>query len=416
MKIAYLSISSALGGAERSLLCLLAGLRRLEPGWIFHLIVPAFGPLSKAAEELGVHCVAVPVPSAILKIGDANINSRLTLAAPLARALPSLLTYLRRLHRCLRTLDPDVVHSNGFKMHVLSAFTKPSRASLIWHMHDYVSGRRAMRPLLRLSLRNCAAVISNSASVALDLRECRLASKPIYPIWNAIDLQRFSHTGAPADLDALANLPPAAVGTVRIGLVATFAKWKGQKVFLEAVSLLPPTLRARAYIIGARLYDTEGSQFTIEDLRSAAADLGLTDKIGFTGFVGDSASAIRALDVVVHSSTRPEPFGLVIAEAMACGRPVVASNAGGAAEIASGVTGAFLHESGSAVGLARSIQKAAEFREHNRPWSVELRAMAEAKFSPDRFASEIRAVYYGHIFPSQTCESSISTAEISTAG
>ena len=42
---------------------------------------------------------------------------------------------------------------------------------------------------------------------------------------------------------------------------------------------------------------------------------------------------MRALDVVVHASTEPEPFGLVIAEAMACGRPVIASRAGGAAEI-----------------------------------------------------------------------------------
>jgi glycosyltransferase involved in cell wall biosynthesis len=397
MKIAYLSITSALGGAERSLLCLLAALRRLEPDWILNLIVPAPGPLSKAAEELGVDCVVVPVPTILLKIGDANINSGLRLAAPVARALPALLAYLRRLHQCLGILDPDLIHSNGFKMHVLGAFAKPARASLIWHMHDYISARRAMKPLLRLSLRKCAAIIANSASVALDLRECRLTSKPIYPIWNAIDLQHFSHVGATADMDALANLPPGAPGTIRIGLVATFAKWKGQKVFLEAISMLPPALQARAYVVGARLYDTEGSQFTLEDLRFTAADFGLTDQIGFTGFLTDSASAIRALDVVVHSSTEREPFGLVIAEAMACGRPVVVSNAGGAAEIASGVIGAFPHEPGSAAGLAVSIQKATEFRKHNHPWSPELRATAEAKFSPDRFASEIRAVYNEHL-------------------
>ena len=55
-----------------------------------------------------------------------------------------------------------------------------------------------------------------------------------------------------------------------------------------------------------------------------------------TGFVKDSAAALRALDVVVHGSTAPEPFGLVIAEAMACGRTVIVSDSGGVAEVITG--------------------------------------------------------------------------------
>ena len=55
--------------------------------------------------------------------------------------------------------------------------------------------------------------------------------------------------------------------------------------------------------------------------------------MGFTGFVAHSAAAMRTLDVVVHASTEPEPFGLVIAEAMATGRPVIISYSGGAEEL-----------------------------------------------------------------------------------
>src|SRR5207247_439443 len=57
-----------------------------------------------------------------------------------------------------------------------------------------------------------------------------------------------------------------------------------------------------------------------------------TDRVGFTGFLDDPASAMRALDIVVHASTQPEPFGLVIAEGMACGRAVIASRSGGSVE------------------------------------------------------------------------------------
>ena len=73
-------------------------------------------------------------------------------------------------------------------------------------------------------------------------------------------------------------------------------------------------------MIGGTLYQTEGSQYDLEDLRRLAANLGLEGRVGFTGFVDEPAAAMRALDVVVHASTQPEPFGLVIAEAMAGGR------------------------------------------------------------------------------------------------
>src|SRR5262249_16840353 len=89
----------------------------------------------------------------------------------------------------------------------------------------------------------------------------------------------------------------------------------------------------RAYIIGDAIYQTDGSQFSREELQSLAQQLGISARVGFTGFVERPAAAIRALDIVVHASTHPEPFGLTIVEAMSCGCPVIVSNAGGAAEL-----------------------------------------------------------------------------------
>ena len=55
--------------------------------------------------------------------------------------------------------------------------------------------------------------------------------------------------------------------------------------------------------------------------------------VGFTGHVADVPAALRSLDIVVHASTAPEPFGMVIAEGMASRRAVVAARGGGAAEL-----------------------------------------------------------------------------------
>ena len=61
----------------------------------------------------------------------------------------------------------------------------------------------------------------------------------------------------------------------------------------------------RGYVIGGALYETEDSQYDLEDLRALAGRLGLAGRVGFTGFVDDAAAAMRALDVVVHASTQP---------------------------------------------------------------------------------------------------------------
>jgi glycosyltransferase involved in cell wall biosynthesis len=216
----------------------------------------------------------------------------------------------------------------------------------------------------------------------------------VQAVWNAVDLGRFAPDGPRLDLDALAGLPPAA-DVLRVGLVATFAAWKGHEVFLEALARLSPDLRVRGYVVGGPIYETAGSQVTLEALRARAGALGLAGRVGFTGFVDDTAAAMRALDVVVHASTEPEPFGLVIAEAMACGRPVVVSAAGGAGELAEAAGSVPTFAPGDAAGLARRITGLAADPRLCTRLGDEGRRTAERCFAPSRMAGELTAVYEG---------------------
>jgi len=59
----------------------------------------------------------------------------------------------------------------------------------------------------------------------------------------------------------------------------------------------------------------------------------IENRVGFVPFQDNPADVYRALDIVVHASTKPEPFGRTIVEAMACGKPVIAAQTGGAAEL-----------------------------------------------------------------------------------
>ena len=389
MRIVYLNPVGRLGGAETSLREVLASVRAAEPGWDLWLLLGEDGPLAQNARDLGVRVFVKPYPASLARLGDSGGWAALT---RLLKAAGSSAKYARSLALWLREIDPDIVHSNGFKMHMLGAWTRPRRSRLIWHIHDYVSPRRLMRWLLRPFRKACTLAIVNSRSVAHDVERV-LPGLRIVPIYNAIDLNRFTPDGDRLDLDAKAGLTPAAPGTVRVGLIATFAVWKGHKIFLEALARLSPGTPVRGYIIGGPIYQTAGSQWSVQELHQTAERLAVARQVGFTGFLEDTPAAMRSLDVIVHASTEPEPFGMVIIEGMACGRAVIASQAGGAAELFVDGESALAHPPGDSAELARQIERLSRDEGLRRSLGQAGRANAEKMFDGKRLADELRAVY-----------------------
>jgi len=388
MRIVYLNPSARLGGAETSLRELLASVRAAEPAWELWLVLGEDGPLAGIARDLGVKVLVKPFPAALARLGD---SGRWAALVGLGKAAVATGRYARSLARWLGEIEPDIVHTNGFKMHLLGAWTRPHPSHLIWHIHDYVSPRRWMRRLLWPFRQACSAAIVNSKSVASDLERV-LPGLRIVPIYNAIDLQRFSPSGDQLDLDAQCALAPAPAGTIRVGLIATFARWKGHKVFLRALAGLAGA-PVRGYVIGGAIYQTDGSQWSEPELRQEAERLGLAGKVGFTGFLEDTPAAMRSLDVIVHASTQPEPFGMVIIEGMACGRAVIASQAGGAAELFTDGDDALAHAPGDSAALARQIERLSLDEGLRSRLGKAGRATAERHYHGKRLADELLDLY-----------------------
>lgn len=320
MKIVFLSPSGQLGGAETALLDMLAAIREARPDWRLATIAASNGPLVSKAAAYG-DSAAMPFPDALARLGEwgarGSILTRLRLGAGLLAASTPALSYARQLRQRLLDSHPDIIHSNGLKMHLLGARVRPSDAKLVWHLHDYPAARRVTARLLASQAQRCDAMLANSESVAAEARRMFGARVPVHTIYNAVDLTRFNPSGPHVDLDALAGLPPLAPGGIRVGLVGTFARWKGHSVFLEALARLHGVANIRGYIVGDSIYQTDASQYSRCELQAQAEALGLGDRVGFTGKVDDVSAVLRRLDIAVHASTEPEPFGLVIAEAMA---------------------------------------------------------------------------------------------------
>jgi glycosyltransferase involved in cell wall biosynthesis len=136
-----------------------------------------------------------------------------------------------------------------------------------------------------------------------------------------------------------------------VGIVGRLVEWKGQHVFLEAARKLSEQgVKARYLVIGAALF---GENEYADKLKQIAAPLG--DSVEFLGFRSDVPELLRSLDVFVHASVTPEPFGQVVVEAMAEGVPVLASDGGGVREIVRHNQNGLLSPMGDANALAREL-------------------------------------------------------------
>jgi glycosyltransferase involved in cell wall biosynthesis len=398
MRILFLNTSGLFGGAERGLLDIIASLAAARPDWEMRLVAGGDGPLIRRARAMNIATTVLPMPPALAQVGDSAmrgstgaLRGRLSIAASLLNAALATKRYARMLAREIEQSAPTLIYTNGFKMHMIGIWAARRKAPVVWHIHDYVGVRPVMSRMMRRQASRCAAAITNSDSVRRDLSRVCGDSLQATTVYYAVDFDQFSPAGPAADLDALAGTAPAPSGAVRVGLVATMARWKGHEVFLRAIAKLPPSARStvRAYMIGGAIYPTRGSQLSVDELRASAARLGISDCVGFTGFIDDVPSAIRALDIVVHASTEPEPFGLAIAEAMACGKPVIVSAAGGAEEIAQLCGGALLHPPGDSTALARCIERLICNPSERASLGATGRASAERSFRRTRLADQL---------------------------
>jgi len=384
-----------LGGAEFSLLDTVCVLRQQHPQWRPVLLVPEDGPLAARARELDIEVEIIPVSECLSKLGDSQLvrsNSygrRLHLAAELIAAIPETLAYSQRLRCRWKTLRPQLIYANGFKAHVFAALSRPPTIPLLCHIHDYVSPRPMMARLFR-GYAASSCIVANSHSVANDAlsvlgtkrqRRCEV-------IYNSVDLDHFSPIGRRLDLDELSGLPTPPSGTLRVGLIATMAWWKGHNTFLEAMSRLQKHA-VRGYIIGGSIYRTAESENSFAGLHAEALRMGITNRVGFTGHIADVASAIRSLDIVVHASTRPEPFGRSIIEAMSCARPVITTGLGGAAEIVAAGRGTVTFWPGEADDLAGAISKLARDGALRKDLGACARRTAEQHFGRDQLARDL---------------------------
>jgi glycosyltransferase involved in cell wall biosynthesis len=213
----------------------------------------------------------------------------------------------------------------------------------------------------------------------------------IVPIPDGIDVDEFHPSISGARIRTELGIDPEAPV---VGFVARLDPWKGADVFVRAAAeIARERPDARFIICGGELRGYEGYAQGVRDL---ASDVGLDGRILFTGWryqLGDIAEVMAAIDVLLHPPTGPEPFGLVLVEAMATARPVVASRTGGITEVVvDGLTGELVPPGDWRAAAAAVLRLLADpSRARSMGAAGRIRAMEE--FEVGAYALRIEALY-----------------------
>jgi glycosyltransferase involved in cell wall biosynthesis len=287
----------------------------------------------------------------------------------------SLVEYLRTLRRELRMAAPDLVHTNSLKANLLGGLAARSAGlPVVWHVRDSWAADYLPAPLpsiLRVLARLIPQrVIANSSSTAVTA-----GGQPVV-----------IPSPLPSDLPVRTA---SAGGPLRFALSGRIAPWKGQDVFLRAFAAAFPSGDEEAWLIGGALFGEAEYEAALVRL---ATSLGVDERVRFFGFRDDALQLVANCDVAVHASITPEPFGLVVIEAMALGTPVVATAGGGPAEMITNEVDGLLVTPGDVPALTYALRRLAQ-DPALRGRLARNAQNAVAPYSPQFVARAFEAVY-----------------------
>lgn len=379
-----------LGGAEINLVELLDP-RSRPHSWDAAVACPADSPLHRALQPLGVRHLAygLPLAASSFRVVGRRATMRGALNAWLAlRRCSSLVQSLLLSDRA------DVVVTITNKDHLAAgpAATACGVPLAAW-INDIVGkdffpwhARMALaRSLARHAVRSVA--VSDFAREALVRSGVPRASTRVFH--NGIPLDRLSHA-ADGNLKANWGIPREA----RVaGLVGRWTPWKGHAFALDIARQCrrqPGDPWHFAFIGGV----FNGEEAFEQRVRLQAQQPDLKGRVHFVPFVQEIGAAMRNLDALLHASLRPEPFGRVIIEAMACGIPVIAARAGGVPEIIREGIDGLLAEPGDARGYAEGLQRLAADKTLGARLAAAAKETVRARFTVERLASDWTALFH----------------------
>jgi len=379
--------SRILGGAEINLIELLSAVSP-SGGWPAACACREGSQLSRAVGALGARQWDYGFGSAL---DEFRLVHRRCSPLSVGRAFRALHSARRRLGEIMDEFRPNAVISCAAKDHFCAGpACRRAGASSIWWVNDILSADffpwAARKAFVWRAKRHAARLVVVSEFARRALLEQGLPESLVTTIHNGLPLERYQRTSAEkfrGELGARLDEP-------LIGLVGRYVAWKGPAFFLRVAQAWVKTGAPGQFVLIGQAFN-EDQAFEAE-LRRIIAENNLGGRVRLAPFQPDIAPALSALDVLMHTSLRPEPFGRVIIEAMALGVPVIAARAGGVPEIITDGVDGLLAEPGHLEEYRERLERLLGSESLAAALSRAGQATVRARFTLDRVRSQFETL------------------------
>ncbi|KEF29769.1 Glycosyltransferase [Marinobacter nitratireducens] len=305
---------------------ILQALPALYSGGVERGTVEFASDLAKRGHESFVVSNGGPMVDTLRAQGSTHIKM------PIHRKSPASFAQIRPMRQLIRDIKPDIVHVRSrmpawivrLAWKGLAEYERPAIVSTFHGMYSVNPYSAIMAKADRIiAVSNCVRdyVLEN-----FDVPEQKLTV-----IHRGVNVDYFQNRQLNESWrQNLLRDYPQLEGQKILMMPGRISRWKGQLQFLSAMAEI---LRTRPDTHGIIVGGVEpGKERFMNELEQRRTELGLTQKVTFLGQRNDMAELYLFADAVCHMSTKPEPFGRTVTEALASGTPVVAFNRGGAAE------------------------------------------------------------------------------------
>ncbi len=379
MKIVFYSHTGQVSGAENILLLLLKKLNRTR--FRAEAVCPAEGGLAEKIRELGIPCRSA-----------ATLEARFTWRIDLfLKYLISFFRTILNLRKKIKIAEPDLVHANSIRAGlVATSATVGTNIPVFWHLQDELK-THPFSTLIRLFVlfSKRTRLISVSQATAKSfygrlLKTCR-KNTPLRIIHNAIETEKFEFD--PANRSKIRKELGLSESEFLLGLVGQITPRKGQ---LELVRTFAETLETQTnstlLIVGEPMFNQDREY--LRRIKQTIDENGLTEKVKLLGQRNDVPALMQALDVLVVNS-RSEALVVVAIEAMACGTPVIATDAGGTREMIEHRFNGLIVPFGDTEKLKNSILELSQNTELRRQFSERGKQIVAEKLTAEKFITDL---------------------------
>jgi len=379
-RILYVQPNSEIGGSDLALLRIVASLDldRFDP----IVLLPQEGPLAPRLREASAVVRLVPMMQ-LRTLPSATYQARY-----LARFWPTV----TQIARVIRDERAALVHTNSLYSLYGAFAARAARRPHLWHIREIPPAIPIARSVLaRMVLGLSRTVISMTKACSEGLFGRNALHNKIRLLPEGLELDTWSRDRIDRAIRSELGIAPE---TPVVGFVARLDPWKGLDVFLEAAARVSLRFPDAVFLVAGDA--PAGFEKYRDRMMARSAELGLKDRLQFLGWryrMDDIPAVMASLDVFSHTSLAPEPFGLVLIEAMAMGCPVVAARAGGPLEIIEDGVSGLLTEVADAEAQSNAICRLLADPDYRGRIAAAGRTRVERNFSLAAFQDRLRRLY-----------------------